>query len=101
MGISWQGMRIDSWKMLQGKDVAKIPAAVIASLCSIGLPIRIYIKNILRPELCGTLIGIELNGQQIVRLKMLGATTKQRRNLNEEKAIVFDDEVSLELPVFE
>ena len=103
MKPSWQGMKIDSWKILQWKDASQIPAAVIASLCSIGLPVRIYVNNVLKPELCGTLEGInKLNGQQIVRLKILETTIdKQGKRHHEEKNIIFDETISLELPVFE
>lgn len=101
--LNWRGMKIDRWLMVHKTDIANAPTGFITSLCSIGLPVRVYKNNILQPELCGTLVKIERNGQLTIQLERLsGGANARRRSRNEtEKTITFNNNMAMELPVFE
>ncbi len=103
MSISWRGINIEKWApLLRSEDVAKTPLAVLDCLCSIGLPIRVYVKNVL--NLCGILERIWQNGQFYIQIKMLNVAAERRgrdEKIEKIQEILFDKDISLELPVFE
>lgn len=102
--FSWQKMKIDGWKTICDTDIANTPAAIMDSLCSIGLPVRVYVKNILKPDWCGILKKIWQNGQLWLQIKKLNVADERRgrdEEIEKTEEILFNKDISLELPIFE
>jgi len=97
--LQWRGMKIQRWETISAKNIIETPDQICAVLESIGLPVRVYINNILKPELAGILVGIKKeNSGIIIQIKPFET---RRRKEDATVRLTMEAATHIEIPVLE
>ena len=99
--IHWRELKIDKFLRIGFKELNETPDSVLETISTLGLPIRILERGVLKPEKSGSLLKIKKkNGS--VELTLHGIDPESKKKGKDHVVIITaKNDVDMGLPVFE
>ncbi|MDD5433383.1 MAG: hypothetical protein PHE77_01860 [Candidatus Pacebacteria bacterium] len=95
--LKWRELEIETFANIGAKEFLETSEKILMTLSTLGLPVRIFERNVWKPEKSGILRNVKRkNGTVVLIINGLDPNKRGRKT----HEIVVENEISVGLPIF-